>query len=213
MRETGSGSSPMAPCVRLPPWVHMTIITWMGAGVSAYLQAPDDWWDLVLRTQRCPHCLCLCRRHSVRERAAWTQFLLRVCERIPVLRIYCPQCGATFTILPDFLTPRHRYQVAVREAVVTGAEPAPVCCAQTVTRWRRAFVATVSTAIHHLRAWLLTDMLALGRQDQRFLRGEMRGVNGLKELCGLAIKCGRPSDTSGLFGWINREFGQQAFVL
>ena len=76
-----------------------------------------------------------------------------------------------------------------------------------------AFGAIVSTAIHHLRAWILTDMLALGRQDQRFLHGEMRGVDGVSQLRGLAIQYGRLPDASGLFGWVNREFGQQAFVL
>jgi len=192
----------------------MTIITWMGASVIAYMEAPDDWWDAALRTQLCPHCHCLCRRHSVRRRAAWTQFLLRVSERILVLRIYCPQCRHTYTLLPDFLTPRHRYQVPVREAVVTGTEPAPACGAQTVSRWKHAVGTVVSTAIQAVRAWILTDGRALSRQDQRFLRGQRPGVDGLRALRALAVQSGREASASGLFGWVNREFGQYlAFVL
>lgn len=187
----------------------MTIITWMGASVIAYLAAPDDWWDAALGTQRCAHCHCLCRRHSVRMRAAWTQFLLRVSERIPVLRIYCPLCRQTYTLLPDFLTPHHRYQVPVREAVVTGTEPAPACCAQTVTRWKQAFGTVVSTAIQSVRAWMLTDCLPLSRQDHRFLRGAPHGVDGLRQVRHLAERYGRLADASGLFGWSNREFGQR----
>ena len=186
----------------------------MGACVTAYLDARYDWWDAVLGAQRCPHCHCLCRRHSVRQRAAWQQFLLRASERIPVLRIYCPLCRRTYTVLPDFLTPRHRYQTPVREAVVTTADPAPACCAQTVRRWKRAVGEVVSAAIHAVRSWILTDGRPLGRQDSRFLHGAVRGVGGLRTLRDLAVGAGRRAAASGLFGWINREFGQdQAFVL
>ncbi len=204
----------MAPCVRLPPWVHMTIITWMGAGVTAYLEAQDEWWDAVLRTHLCPHCLCLCRRHSVRTRAAWTQFLLRVSERIPVLRIYCPHCRATYTVLPDFLTPHHRYQVAVREAVVTDVAQAPGCCAQTVTRWKRAFRTAIPLAIHHLTAWILTEAARLSAQDQRFLTGTIRGYAGLEQGRQIAAQYGLATPASSLIGWINQGCKPiQAFVL
>lgn len=200
--------------MRLPPWVLMTIITWMGACVTAYLAAQDDWWVLALGVQCCPHCHCLCRRHSVRTRAAWTQFLLRGSERIPVLRIYCPCCRRTYTLLPDFLTPHHRYQVPTREAVVTGTEPAPACCAQTVSRWKYAVGTTISMAIHSVRAWILTERLALSRQDARFLHGDLRGLVGLRQVRRLAEQLGREPGASGLFGWVNREFGQYlAFVL
>jgi len=151
----------------------------------------------------------------VRKRAAWKQFLLRAIERIPVMRIYCPHCHATYTVLPDFLTPRHRYQVPEREAVVsTSTGPKPVCCAQTVRRWKHAFGAVVSTAIQAVRAWILTECRPLEQQDPRFLRGQRPGIVGLRDLRDLAVQQGRLPKASGLFGWINREFGQvQAFVL
>jgi len=190
------------PFVRLPPWVTMTIITWMGACVIAYLAAQDDWWDAVLATQRCLHCQSLCRRHSVRERAAWTQFLLRACERIPVLRIYCPHCRNTYTVLPDFLTPRHRYQVPVREAVVTNEEPVPACGAQTVTRWKSAFRDAIPLAIHHVTSCILHR--TLGSQDRRFLTGELHGYSGLRQVRRIVAQYGLDTLASSLFGWVNQ---------
>ena len=178
----------------------------MGASVSAYLAGRFDWWDAVLETQCCPHCHCLCRRHSVRERAAWTQFLLRARERIPLLRIYCPQCFATYTVLPDFLTPRHRYQVLVREAVVTGAVAVTPCCAQTVRRWRQAFGAALMRAIHHVTTSILHASVSLRRQDQRFLTGELRGYAGLRRGRQLAAQYGLDTLASGLFGWVNQTW-------
>ena len=186
----------------------------MGASVSAYLEGRYAWWDGVLDTQCCPHCHCLCRRHSVRERAAWTQFLLRAGERIPLLRIYCPQCFATYTILPDFLTPRHRYQVLVREAVVTGAVSVPPCCPQTVRRWRQAFGAAITLAVHHVTALILHASVSLRRQDARFLTGELRGYAGLRRGRRIAAQYGLDTRASSLFGWVNQLWwGPQAFTL
>jgi hypothetical protein len=186
----------------------------MGATVSAYLAERLAWWDAVLETQRCPHCHGLCRRHSVRWRAAWTQFLLRTDERIPVLRIYCPLCCATFTILPDFLTPRHRYQVFVREAVVTNAVAVPPCCPQTTRRWRQAFGTAIILAVQHVTSWLLHAPVTLRGQERRFLTGEIHGYAGLQRGRRLAMQYGMDSPASGLFGWVNQLFWSKlAFVL
>ena len=174
----------------------------MGANVMAYLDERYTWWDAVLATQRCLHCQSLYRRHSVRERAAWTQFLLRACERIPVLRIYCPHCRKTYTVLPDFLTPRHRYQVPVREAVVTNEEPMPACGAQTVTRWKSAFRIAISLAIHQVTSWILNT--PLGCQDRRFLTGKLRGYSGLRQVRRIAAQYGLDTLASSLFGWVNQ---------
>ncbi len=192
----------------------MSILTWMGATVTAYLENRYTWWDQALDALVCPTCGRALRRHSERDRAAWSDFALRAEERLPVLRIYCPHCRGTHTLLPDFLTPRHRYQVPEREAVVSGAAPKPVCCAQTVRRWKHAFGAVVSTAIQAVRAWILTECRTLGQQDPRFWRSQRPGVEELCALRDLAVQYGRVPNASGLFGWINREFGHdQAFVL
>ena len=134
----------------------MSILTWMGATVTAYLEQLDTWWDHVLAALVCETCGGAFRRHSTRDRAAWTDFTLRTEERIPILRIYCPRCWATHTLLPDFLTPRQRYQTPVGEAVATREEPAPPCCAQTITRWTQQMKVNVPRAIQAVTRWLLT---------------------------------------------------------
>lgn len=187
----------------------MPILTWMGATVTAYVEACHSWWKRALCTEVCPCCGWTLRRHSQRDRAAWTHFLHRADERIPILRVSCEHCKTTHTLLPDFLTPRHRYQTPVREAVVTGAETAPSCGAQTITRWTRAVGIALPQAIQQVRHWLLTETVPLSRQDQRFLTASVRGVAGLRALFRLAGAAGRPTAASCLFGWVNREFGPQ----
>ncbi len=212
--ETGCGDARQSRACAFPPGSTMSILTWMGATVTAYVEQRYTWWDEALATLLCGTCSCAFRRHSERTRAAWSDFALRGEERLPVLRIYCPHCCSTHTLLPDFLTPYHRYRTPVREAVVTHVQPAPPCCAQTITRWTRAVKARVPTAIQYVTSWLLTEAQALGRQEVRCLTGEFHGVPGLRRLRLLVEQAGRPSTASCLFGWVNREFGQyQALTL
>jgi hypothetical protein len=192
----------------------MPIISWMGATVSEYIADYFKWWDLALLSQFCPICNGALCWHSKRDRAAWTDFLLRADERILLLRVSCKQCKATHTLLPDFLTPHHRYQTPVREAVVTGEQAVPPCCAQTISRWKRAVEATLRTALHYITSWILTENATLSGQDQRFLTGMINGVSGLRQVRRIVDSHRRATPSSGLFGWVNREFGQnQAFVL
>ncbi len=160
--ETGCGDARQSRACAFPPGSTMSILTWMGATVTAYVEQRYTWWDEALATLLCGTCSCAFRRHSERTRAAWSDFALRGEERLPVLRISCPHCCSTHTLLPDFLTPYHRYRTPVREAVVTHVQPAPPCCAQTITRWTRAVKARVPTAIQYVTSWLLTEAQALG---------------------------------------------------
>ncbi len=52
----------------------------------------------------CPSCRAKNRllRHGFYERNAMDE---EVCYRIPICRLKCPDCGKTFSILPDFLLP------------------------------------------------------------------------------------------------------------
>ena len=173
----------------------------MGRSVEEYLAALHDWWDAVLRTATCPRCHRGYRRHQTRDRAAWED-----CEhtqRILVLRIRCPACGVTHTVLPDFLTPYHRYLTPVREAVVAGSEPAPPCDERTARRWVGAFDTAVKTAIHHLTTRVLNSQ-GLSRQEQAFLRGTIRGYDGLRQVRPIAARQGMASPASCLFGWVNQ---------
>jgi len=192
--------------VHLPPASHIIIIAFMGTTVEEYVAFLYEWWDAVLLTARCPHCHCPCRRHQARLRAAWDD-----CEhlqRLLVLRIRCPVCDGTQTVLPDFLTPYRRYRTPVREAVVTGEDPAPPCDARTARRWQDAFATALPRALHAVTSWLLTEARPLRRQEPRLLTGALRGVSGLRQLRDWAQQHGRAPAASGLFGWCNREFGQ-----
>lgn len=178
----------------------------MGYSVEEYLASLLDWWDAVLLTARCPHCHGLYRRHQTRDRAAWDD--CDHAQRLLVLRVRCSVCDRTQTVLPDFLTPYRRYRTPVREAVVTGEEAAKPCDERTVRRWQCAFATAVPLAVHAVTSWLLTEVFSLSRQDQRLLTGKQRGLAGLRWLRELAQQRGRAPAASGLFGWINREFGQ-----
>lgn len=192
---------------------RMPIITWMGALVTAYLADLDAWWDRGIAETVCVSCQTPCRRHSCRSRAAWTQFETRQAERIPVLRLYCPTCGTTVTLLPDFLAPRQRYQTPVREALVTGADPAPPCERQTRARWIRTARATLPRVLGQLTHALLTTVRPLGRQEPACLTGAFRGLEGLRGLRALLTRAGWAAEASGLFGWANREVGALAGFL
>lgn len=173
----------------------------MGHAVEEYLATLYDWWDAVLQAARCPHCQCAYRRHQTRERAAWEDG--DHAQRILVLRIRCPSCGRTRTVLPDFLTPYRRYLTPVREAVITGTEPAPPCEARTARRWVAAFRARVTAAIAQVTARVLGP-LPVSRQEQAFLRGTIRGYGGLRQLREIAARHGPDPPASGLLGWANQ---------
>ncbi len=80
-----------------------------------------------------------------------------------VLRIICPRCRRTFTILPDFLSPRKRYIQDVRQEAIlaqlagipaeqaAGAAGPPV---ETVRRWMASFRAIREQAAAALRSLL-----------------------------------------------------------
>jgi len=183
----------------------------MGHSVEEYLATLCDCWAAVLRSARCPRCDCCYRKHQVRDRAAWED-----CEhagRIPILRIRCPNCGRTSTVLPDFLTPLRRYLTPIREAVVTGKDTAPPCDERTARRWVGAFRADVKTAIHHVTNLILNSQ-GLSRGEQTFLQGTIHGAAGLLQLRTIAERCREgPPTASCLLGWFNQLLYPQLTVV
>ena len=121
-----------------------------------------------------------------------------------MLRIRCPCCGCTQTVLPDFLTPYRRYLTPVREAVVTGTDYAPPCERRTARRWIVTFRARVTDAIAQVTATVLAA-LAVSRQEQAFLRGTPRGADGLRQVRQIAARHALgPLTASCLLGWVNQ---------
>lgn len=174
----------------------------MGQSVEEYLAFLLDWWDALLRHERCPQCHGPYRRHQTRERAAWDD--CDHAQRILVLRIRCPGCGITRTVLPDFLTPYRRYRTDVREAVVAEETSAPPCDARTARRWVRAFRARITEAIASLTAGVLGH-LPLGRQETAFLAGVPPAYARLGLLRHLAARQTPDPPASSLLGWANQH--------
>jgi hypothetical protein len=174
----------------------------MGHFVAEYQAALLDWWDVVLRTVLCPHCQVLYRRHDTRDRAAWDD--CEHAQRILILRVRCPQCKSTVTVLPDFLTPYRRYRTPVREAVVAAQDPAPPCDARTARRWFSAFRSGLTAAIAQITAAVLTG-LPLGQQVEAFLHGTAptyAALHRLREVGGRHLPA---CSASSLLGWINQQ--------
>ena len=177
----------------------------MGRSVEEYLAALYDWWDTVLQTARCPHCQCAYRRHQTRERAAWDDG--DHAQRILVLRIRCPSCGRTRTVLPDFLTPYRRYLTPVRERVITGAVPA--CDARTARRWLTAFRARITAGLQTLTS-ALQQHLPSGRQETAFLTLGAASLRTLRHVRAILARHGHAPPASGLLGWANQTLSAVA---
>lgn len=174
----------------------------MGHSVAEYQAALLDWWDDVLRTAHCPHCQVLYRRHDTRDRAAWDD--CEHAQRILVLRVRCPQCESTETVLPDFLTPYRRYLTPVREAVVAAQDLAPPCDARTACRWLSAFRAGLTAAIFQVTAAIITS-LPLGQQVPSFLYGTAPTYTALQHLYLLGTRHLPVCLASSLLGWVNQQ--------
>ena len=172
----------------------------MGATVAIYLRNHHVFWDALLKTVLCPCCQRTYHRHQVRDRAAWAD--CEHDERIPVLRIRCPTCRATRTLLPDFLSPHRRYRNAPREAVLAAATPAThaPCDTRTARRWLQAFAAAITDGIGTLIGTVLQP-LGVGRQDPAVLALEAPSLASLRQVRALAPAC----DASSLLGWANQR--------
>ena len=109
--------------------------------------------------KRLKRCQDECKRHGWRKRKARTR---EAVITIPVLRVRCPKCGKTRTILPDFLKPYGRYIQDVRqEAVLAQLAGVPAeraaCCGpavETVRRWLAEFKEIREKAAAGLRSLL-----------------------------------------------------------
>ncbi len=118
VRGGRSGCSPLASCVRLPPWVTMQIVTPWGnpvtppeADTPAQRRAAFRAWARPrLLEVCCPSRACprpgagSLQLHQVRSRAAWSP-APEDDQRVLIARAICTICQATHTLLPDFLAP------------------------------------------------------------------------------------------------------------
>ena len=132
------------------------IVAFLAESVKAYKERFLHFLDNLLV---CPICQGECKPHAWRERKARTMEETLI---LLVLRIFCPRCRRTFTILPDFLKPYGRYIQDVRQEAILAqlagvpaeraAGPGP--SVETVRRWLACFKAIREEAAAALRSLL-----------------------------------------------------------
>ena len=208
MKRTGKAgcflSFPEATMKQRTAKVHTAIIVvFLGSSIDEYRAAFPEVLDPALRTLACPRCGAgALRRHDSRSRGVWDGSDDQ--PIIPMLRVRCPGCRATHTILPDFLTPYRRYPTPLREAVVAGVGLSPPCDARTARRWVCAFRVTIA-AVAALLAATISAKLAAHRQDASTFPScpHPHGYTGLRWLRETCLQFGHAPPATGLFGWTN----------
>jgi len=194
----------------------MPIILPLGRTVKAYLRLYGD---------TCPALSIACRKcegatlhkHGRYWRTAVTR---RQVYRVPIYRWKCPCCGATVSVLPDFLAPYAQFVSLVREGAVrrrlcgsTVAEiAASACCAAAGGLSLRSVYRWLAKARQKATDWtaVLTDRLLRMQPGADLFRlsPHWQGLDAtLKALCGLGDLCRRqvPSvqNHPGLFAYCN----------
>ncbi len=134
------------------------IVAFFAESVKAYKDRFLHFLDNLLV---CPRCQGECRPHAWRKRKARTEQATVI---LLVLRVMCPKCRRTFTILPDFLKPFARYIQDIRQeailallAGVPAERAAGAVCGpsvETVRRWLAGFKAVREQAAAALRSLL-----------------------------------------------------------
>lgn len=103
------------PLARTPGSIYksMSKILYFGRSCKAYLRLYENSSPNV--SMCCEDCGRHLHKHGRYYRAVTTK---REVIRIPIYRQYCPDCGKTLSLLPDFLVPWARYATWVREAAM-----------------------------------------------------------------------------------------------
>lgn len=109
----------------------MTKILHFGRSCKAYLRLYENSSPNV--SICCEDCERHFHKHGRYYRSVTTK---REVFRIPIYRQYCPDCGKTISLLPDFLVPWARFATWVREAAMIRRQKG-FTCRQTIesTTW------------------------------------------------------------------------------
>ncbi|WP_373865259.1 DUF6431 domain-containing protein [Paenibacillus koleovorans] len=122
--------------------------------------------EIKLCCETCGHSL---HKHGRYYRSVTTKYRL---EQIPIYRLYCPDCGKTTSLLPDFLVPWARFATWVREAAITRklrgfsyrqvrtttTVPAVRYSHSTIKRWWRRHLQTASS----VSLWIAEQLISSG---------------------------------------------------
>lgn len=153
---------------------YMTKILHFGRSCKAYLRMYENRSpDVKMCCEDCGRSL---HKHGRYNRSVTTK---REIIQIPIYRQYCPDCGKTITLLPDFLVPWARFVTWVREAAMNRRQMG-FTCRQTINStsavalrysrrtlgrwWKRYVLQAISAAL-----WVAGQLAASG-SDEDLLR-------------------------------------------
>lgn len=117
----------------------------------------------------CEDCGCRLHKHGRYMRTVVTQSDI---VQIPIYRQFCPSCGKTISLLPDFLVPGARFATWVREAAMTRrlngftwrqvaentSAPAVRCSRRTLKRWWQRYLRRAASAA----LWIAGQLVSSG---------------------------------------------------
>jgi hypothetical protein len=98
----------------------MNIILYMGKSCKSYLRWHGQKQPQLVFT--CENDVFKCRILHKHGRYFRTAVTKHQTFRIPIYRWYCPECGQTLSVLPDFLVPGVHFVISVREAALKRKE-------------------------------------------------------------------------------------------
>lgn len=194
---------------------NMSKILHFGRSCKAYLRLHVDRPpDVHLN---CEDCGCRLHKHGRYYRSVTTK---REMLRIPIYRQYCPKCGTTVSLLPDFLVPWARCTTWVREAAMlrrqkgftwrhvqtSTASPAVRCSRRTLKRWRKRYEHRASFAAMRLAGQLTRsgyDGDLLGMYPEKINPGPSDTLNWLHKL--LSIYCPVKPWRRGYWTFLNSQ--------
>jgi hypothetical protein len=133
----------------------MIKILYLSRSSKAYLRLYDECSPDIRLC--CENCGIRLHKHGRYYRSVTTK---QEMLRIPIYRQYCPDCGTTVSLLPDFLVPWARFATWVREAAMirrqkgfswrqtltSTTSSAFRCSRRTMKRWWKRFAERASSA-------------------------------------------------------------------
>lgn len=184
-----------------------------GRSCKAYLRLYMDHPPDVLLD--CEDCGCRLHKHGRYYRSVTTK---REMLRIPIYRQYCPDCGTTVSLLPDFLVPWARCVTWVREAAMvrrqkgftwrqiltSTASPSVRYSRRTLKRWRKRYEQKAASAAMRLASQLTRagyDGDLLGMYPEKINPGPADTLNWLQKL--LSIYCPVKPWRRGYWAFLN----------
>lgn len=149
---------------------HMIILLEYRYSINRYCKEINN---RELNIPPCPRCSRKLRRHTNRSVLRNVVVRKRV-YRIPIIRLRCPRCDETFSLIPSFVTPYNSYANYIREFVgrwvlsgipmthilrfLTAIEDFAIVSLRTLHRWKRKWKTRFEKWYLTTRSLMASDM-------------------------------------------------------